>query len=146
LLLKISFFLFLFASTEINTLSPLQVRRRSGRDHRCFAGNPPPPLLRTKVFLFLGFGMSWISITCIVLCFFAEKEEGKKDVYFRSKKKMFRDMVISITAVGSHWHSIGLNLARHFDKFTGRSDNELFLVRLFNFVCKALRPCFNPVR
>jgi len=33
-------------------------------DHRCLAGSPPPPpLLRRTVFLFFGFGMSWISIT-----------------------------------------------------------------------------------
>ena len=89
-----SAFRFRFLLVQNKYASPLQ-HDGGLADHRCFPGNPPP-LLRMKVFLFFGLGMSWISITCIVLCFFAERER-EKDV---------RDMGTNVTSFGPHCHIV----------------------------------------
>jgi len=46
------------------------------KNHQCLPWWEPPPLFfAKKVFLFLGFGISWMSITWIVLCFLASQSK-----------------------------------------------------------------------
>jgi len=50
------------------------------RNHQCLPWwEPPAPLFfGKKVFLFLGFGISWMSITWIVLCFLASQSKAAR--------------------------------------------------------------------
>lgn len=71
---------FLVSSTDPKNKNFFFFEGNNKKNHQCLPREPPPPppplFLGKKAFF--GFGISWMSITWIVLCFLASNKETTK--------------------------------------------------------------------